>query len=101
MEKDYESILERFTQAGLGTQHETKISDFNYQPGVVVQALVRHYLGKEGAGYFVPKAGVQDNGLSCQAQINKGRNCSIVINATRVGNRTRVDVIDLDHAVAA
>jgi hypothetical protein len=101
MEADYNGIIQRFTEAGLGTKEETKIFDLDYRPSVVVNVLVRHYLGMEGRGYSVPKAGVQDSGDSCQAQLNRGRGCAIVINATRVGDRTRVDVVDLEQAVAA
>lgn len=93
MNNDYQKIIGRFMQAGLGEQHEVRVNDFDESPKIVAGVLIEHYTGKE---YSIPRGAIQETEMGSKVNLYKNGFPLVVVTTTRVGNKTRASVVDLE-----
>jgi hypothetical protein len=97
MNADYDDVISQFTQAGLGSSPEVR-AEFNYSPRMVAHAVINHYMAK---GYDVPKGGLSETEMDSRVSLKKDGKPAVILVATQVGNRTRANIVDLEHTLAA
>lgn len=99
MNEEYAQVMEALNGAGLGGQDETHVPNLTSDPKVVVNAVVQHYLGLRDSLYSIQRGGLEERGEYSGARLHKKGHPAITIHATRVGDGTRVSVIDLERKI--
>jgi hypothetical protein len=97
MNADYQDVMARFTEAGLGRVHEVRVDNFPYSPSTVAHAVMQHFRAQD---YDIPRGGFSETHHDSKVQLTKD-GALVLLVATRVGDRTRANIVDIAAALAA